>query len=512
MSEDSLKKRYFFKLSSNLIGLGINMITQAIIPRGLGPQAYGDFNFISNFFNQFVSFLDLGTSTAFYTKLSQRPKDSSLVSFYLFYFTAFISFLLILFVAIASSTAFKIKLWPGQEVSIIYMGAVFGVLSWITMVLGKMADAYGITVSAEIARMLQKVLGLVFITVLYIFHLLSLTNFFYYHYLTLSILGIALISVMANRLHPALQNYKLSFIQFKNYSKEFYQYSHPLFVYALAGLITGILDRWLLQIFAGSIQQGFFGLSYQIGAFCFLFTSAMTPLLLREFSSAHINKDLTQMAVLFRRYIPMLYSMAAYFACFIAVQADKVIYLFGGNNYKEAGAVVAIMAFYPIHQTYGQLSGSVFFATGQTVLYRNIGIIFMIVGLPVTYFLLAPTARMGLNSGATGLAIKMVFLQFIAVNVQLYFNAKFLKLSFWKYLGHQLFSVGCLLALAFLSTIGVDRVLGLSASVISSFLVAGILYSFGIAIIIYFMPIVFGIKKEDIEKIIEILVWKLRRV
>lgn len=499
MSEDSLKKRYFFKLSSNLIGLGINMITQAIIPRGLGPQAYGDFNFISNFFNQFTSFLDLGTSTAFYTKLSQRPKDSALVSFYLFYFSAFISLLLILFVALISSTALKTKLWPGQEIAVIYMGAVFGIFSWLAMLLGNMADAFGITVSAETARMLQKIAGLVFIALLYFFHQLTLTTFFYYHYLVLFISGAALIWVMERSGQLAIQNYKLSFIQFRNYLKEFYQYSHPLFVYTLVGLIVGLLDRWLLQIFAGSIQQGFFGLSYQIGATCFLFTSAMTPLLMREFSRAYSNKDLPQMAVHFRKYIPMLYSIAAYFACFIAVQADKVIYIFGGNSYKEAGAAVAIMAFFPIHQTYGQLSGSVFYASGQTVLYRNIGIIFMIIGLPVTYFLIAPTARMGLNSGATGLAIKMVFLQFIAVNVQLYFNAKFLKLSFWKYFGHQLFSVGCLLALAFLSTIGVDRVLGLRTSIIPGFLLAGLLYTLGVAVIIYFAPVIFGMKKRILK-------------
>jgi len=42
---DSLKKRYFFKLFSNFSGMAISLVTQAIIPRGLGPKNYGDFNF-----------------------------------------------------------------------------------------------------------------------------------------------------------------------------------------------------------------------------------------------------------------------------------------------------------------------------------------------------------------------------------------------------------------------------------------------------------------------------------
>ncbi len=91
------------------------------------------------------------------------------------------------------------------------------------------------------------------------------------------------------------------------YLREFYDYSHPLFLYALVGLLTGSLDRWLLQIFGGSVEQGFHGLSYHIGVLGFLCTSAMTPLLTREFAIAFGARDLAQMARRFRGYIPLLY-------------------------------------------------------------------------------------------------------------------------------------------------------------------------------------------------------------
>ncbi len=502
-SENSLKERYLFKLFANFIGLAFGIVIQTIIPRGLGPKAYGDFNFLSNFFNQVVSFFDMGTSTCFYTKLSQRPKESSLVSFYLFYFTGLISILMILFVAIASSLSFKTKLWPDQEASYIYMGAAFGIIAWITMVLGQIADAYGITVSAEIIRIVQKVLGLLFILFLYFFYRLNLEIFFYYNYLIFFLLCTAFVLIIIQKGDLLSHTCKLSKAQIKKYIEEFYHYSHPLFVYALIGLIVGILDRWLLQYFSGSIQQGFFGLSYQIGAICFLFTSAMTPLLLREFSIAFGNNDVTQMALLFRRYIPMLYSIAAYFSCFIAMQADKVIYIFGGSKYKEAAMAVTIMAFFPIHQTYGQLSGSVFYATGQTSLYRNIGVLFMLIGLPVTYFLIAPVGKWGLNAGATGLAIKMVILQFIGVNVHLYFNSRYLKFSFWKYLGHQIFVIVCLLIIATGATIVGNKILTIwgSESVVLRFLFSGVLYTLMVIALLYFLPIFMGLKKQDIQSL-----------
>lgn len=316
------------------------------------------------------------------------------------------------------------------------------------------------------------------------------------------VLGFSFVWIVKSHVASLWAYWKISKEQVLAYAKEFYQYSHPLFVYALVGLFVGILDRWLLQVFSGSVQQGFYGLSYQIGAVCFLFTSAMTPLITREFSIAFAKQDLNQMAHLFRRYIPLLYGIAAFFSCFLAIQAESVAYVFGGAKYHDAALAIAIMSFYPIHQTYGQLSGSVFFAAGQTGLYRNIGVSFMIIGLPITYFFVAPVSMMGLNTGSTGLAIKMVMIQFIAVNVQLYFNSKFLKLSVSKYLAHQILCVGCLLLLAVLS-LQVINYLQISSNILINFLLNGIIYSITVAGLTCFVPALFGLTRKDIDAIFQ---------
>ena len=267
---DSLRKRYVYKLSTNLIGLVISLVTQAIIPRGLGPRAYGDFNFLTNFFNQIVGFLDMGTSICFYTKLSQRPREVSLVSFYLF-FSGLVSLTVIGFVSIIQGTYTGGLIWPNQKIIYIYLAAVWGILTWFVKVLNKMADAYGITVSTEIARMVQKVLGLILIILLFVFHQLQLANFFFYHYVIMAFLILTFSWIMKRTGHSLKQGWKLSVDRVKTYIREFYQYSNPLFVFALVGLIVGIFDRWLLQVFSGSVEQGFFGLSYQIGFLCFLY-------------------------------------------------------------------------------------------------------------------------------------------------------------------------------------------------------------------------------------------------
>lgn len=442
----------------------------------------------------------MGTSTAFYTKLSQRQKDMGLVLFYL-YFTIIFSTIILIFVILTHATSTHMRLWPDQSLIYIYMAAIWGILTWIVQVFNKMTDARGLTVPSEISRVLQKVIGFILILFLFLSKTLNLTTFFLYNYAISFFLCFAFVWIMVKNNYFLGFELRMSSNKLKSYLKEFYHYCNPLFVLTLIATLTGILDTWILQYFAGSVQQGFFGLSYQIGALCFLFTSAMTPLFTREFSIAFGKNNWNDMERLFRRHIPMLYSIAAFFSCFIAIQADKVIYIFGGNKYHEAGYAVMIMAFYPLHQTYGQLGGSVFLATERTVLYRNIGITFLLVGLPVTFFLLAPEKYYGLNAGSIGLAIKLVLLQIIGVNVQLFYNSRLLGFAFWKYFLHQIICVGYLILIAFISMRVIDSMRYFNENIILNLLFSGIIYTSVVFITGYNFPLAFGLKKEDLQSV-----------
>ncbi|WP_321491576.1 oligosaccharide flippase family protein [uncultured Desulfobacter sp.] len=499
-----MKKRYFAKLFANCTGLLIGLVTQMLIPRGLGPKIYGDFEFLSNFFSQVVSFLEMGTSVAFYTKLSQRPKEFGLVAFYI-RVVGLLAGLVFIFVGCCQISGAYIKLWPDQKLFYVYLAAIWGIFTFFVNVVSKMADAYGMTVSTEIAKIIQQVIGLVIILVLYGTNELNLISFFFYHYFIFLLIGLCFLFIFKKYGFPFFKNWKLSLGQLKGYVKEFYTYSHPLVFYSIAGLLVGIFDRWLLQCFSGSVQQGFFGLSYKIGAICFLFTSAMTPLITREFSIAFQQEAYSEMARLFRRFIPMLYSISSYFACFIALEADKVTVIFGGNEFCQAILPVTIMAFYPIHQTYGQLSGSVFLAAGRTRLYSNIGVFFLVIGIPVTWFLVGPVDKMGLNMGATGLALKMVIIQFLSTNTKLWFNARYLGLRFWLYMAHQGISMLTLLVLAYGAISLVRYGLRVDNSILLSFFLDGVLYSIMVVVALYFQPIIFGLEKNDIRMVYQYL-------
>ncbi len=492
--EDSLKKRYFYKLGTNLVGFLLSFVTASIAPRALGPAAYGNFGFLSTFSSRIVGFLDSGTSIGFYTKFSQRPQESGLLRFY-WGFASVLSLVVLLSVTGVFVTGLESGLWPGQEARYVWMAVVWGLLTWYNGIISKVVDAYGLTVSGEVARVGQRILGASLILLMFWLNRFSLTEFFLYHYLVLLFLCLSWWRILKQEGLSLFPKTRLTWLEFKSYSREFYDYSAPLITYSFVGLLVGVLDRWLLQRLAGSVEQGFYTLSFKIGAICFMFTSAMTPLLTREFSKAHGAQDLTHMRALFQRYVPMLYSIAAFFAVFIAVQAEKVSVILGGDQYQAASLAVAIMAFYPIHQTYGQLSGSVFYATGQTRLYRNLGISTMLLSLPLTFWLLAPEKWWGLNLGATGLAIKMVLLQLVTVNLQLWFNTRLLHLSFWKFLGCQLYTVGLLAGIAWLAMAGVDLII---ENVLIAFLVSGFLYALGFVLVSFLFPSVLSMSRAEL--------------
>ena len=194
-TEDSLKKRYLYKLSTNIISAGIYMITQIVVPRALGPRSYGDFNFLSNFFSQIINFLDMGTSTCFYTKLSQRQKESELVLFYMF-FVGVVSLAVFVFVVVSQLTGVYSRFWPAQHMLFVYYGALFGILMWVVQILNRVTDAYGITVSSEKARIAQRLAGLIIILTLFGMNRLNLNSFFFYNYFVLIALGIAFVWII----------------------------------------------------------------------------------------------------------------------------------------------------------------------------------------------------------------------------------------------------------------------------------------------------------------------------
>ena len=77
----SLARRYMGKLLANIATVPVYLIMEAVLPRALGPQVYGNFNFSTSVFTQLTGFLDMGTSTCLFSFLGSSSKKNCLPSF-----------------------------------------------------------------------------------------------------------------------------------------------------------------------------------------------------------------------------------------------------------------------------------------------------------------------------------------------------------------------------------------------------------------------------------------------
>ncbi len=477
MKENNLKKRYITKLSSSIVSGIISAIMVVIVPKSLGPIAYGQFVYLQDFFTKIIGFLDAGSSTAFFTKLSAKPQRKELISFY-FLYSFFILAVLFGFVFIINKFSYSESLLPNIEYQYIYLGVIFCFFTWFSQVYIKISDSYLLTVSVEIVKIIQKILSVSLLIFLIYFSSFNLTKYFYFHYLSLLFLFLILTTLFIKK--EIFKDILLPF-SIKNTLKEFVGFCHPLLVQSFIILLGGIFDIWLLQKIAGTEQVGFYGLSYGLATLSFVFTSAMTPLIIREFSSLYESKDLIKIKELLHKYLPMLYSIAAYFSVFISLQSQNIIAIFVDDKFEGAYLALAIMAYYPIHQTYGQITGGLLYSVGQTKLVRNLSFLTVPLGMILSYLFIY-----SFNFGAVGLAYKMIIVQIIGVNIQLMLNAKILGIDMFYFIKHQIFSVLFFVVIAY----GINYFIHLEGSIIN-FIVSGMIYTTFVIIGNFFFPQVF---------------------
>jgi Membrane protein involved in the export of O-antigen and teichoic acid len=503
MTEDSLGKRYLSKLVSNLATVPLYFVMEAVLPRALGPAVYGNFSFATTLFQNFTNFLDMGTSTCLHTSLAKRQQELSLLAFY-----ARFALLMLLICLIAGWAMYLPgageSLMPGVPLWMAVPSALWAYVTWAGRVARGANDALGITARSEHVRIGVNLASGLALLGLFFGGVLSLEMLYLHQYVFLGLLAAGFIWVL--RQHLALSGllsggsvWRLSFTRFGDYAGEFARYSSPLFVTALASAVILSGERWLLQYFDGSVAQGYFSLSLKIGVACFLFVTALTPLMMREMAVAHGRRDPEAIARLMDRYAPMIYAVAAWMACFVLVEAHAVIRVFGGREFSDALLPVQIMALYPIHQGYGQLAGSIFYATGETRLLRNVSLCTMLLGLGLTWLLLAPTELYGFAAGPGGLAFKMVVVQIVSVNLLFFFSLKSAPFNLKRNMLHQLLCPLVLTGAALASRYGTEWAGLGAANDVPRFVVSGGIYCILCLALAFFLPFVFGLGKSDLQ-------------
>lgn len=509
----SLKKRFMFKLIANVWGMSLGLVTMSFVTRALGPDNFGCFEFITSNFKLILETLTLQVPIAYFNWVSRKghKENIDVASGVTLYFSLAMTGFFALLITASIVSGYNLLLWPEIKSIHLWEALLFTLVTFVYQLLVFLSDGMSLTVGLEKVRLLQNLLKTVVLLSLVAVGLMNLHAYF-----MAQIAIILFTTIISGRWliqQGALSGAVFRFRSFTGEEKERFlvfvrEYARPLTILMFSGFLFLYFDRWFLQLIGGSVEQGYFGLSDRLGAIAFIFTSAMTPLLTREFAYAHEDHDKERLVRLFIR-IRLFLFIAAMTSCFLSVQSELVVKLIGGSKFQGAVLPIAIMTLYPIHQTFGQLSGALLVATGQTGLYSKIGIAAMVCSLPLTYVLLAPLTYLipGLALGATGLAIKMVLVQIIATNVQLYYNTRYLGISYLKWLLFQVMLIPLLYGIAYgISSVSLSTLLlipqsGMNGFVanIATFVVSGAIYCLVVAVVVYLFPGIAGLSRDDIN-------------
>jgi hypothetical protein len=174
--------------------------------------------------------------------------------------------------------------------------------------------------------------------------------------------------------------------------------------------------------------------------------------------------------------------------------------------------VLALLAFYPVSQTIGQLTSASLKATERTVMFARWSFVLSIPDLALTWLLLAPTDAMvpGLRMGAIGLAAKVAVYGLLNVHVFDWVNCRMLNLAFGRLLAWRALGFVVIGGLAFLllhaGGQGLSRT-GLPAA--AALAISSAAYFAAMAALVWLWPSLAGITRAQLH---EALGWLCRRL
>jgi O-antigen/teichoic acid export membrane protein len=407
----SIKNRFFFSVFTNLIRAVISFATGIALARILEPNHFGRLSFLLGTFLSFSKILDLGTSQAFYTFLSQKRQSRKFIQLYFIW----------LFIEICVTLVVLGLLFPDDWITFFWKGE-----NKLAIILAFLASFLQNTVWLTFQRIFESERKTYFSQILNvsisISHLLAIIFFWYFNLININIIllliileYVLLIFFLQKKIFNSNENNSEFILDVV--LKQYLKFISPLIIYNLLAFLYEFSDKWFLQTYGGSTQQAFYSVSNQFSSIALLATSSIINIIWKEMSEAYFLKDIGKLYKLYIKSTNVLLFIGALIAGFLIPWTEKIVYFFLGYKYIGGYMTMAIMFLYPIHQSIGQINGTLLYATEKIKLQVLLGIIFMIASVIASYFFLAPKTNFipGLGLASKGLAIKMVLLQFIQV-------------------------------------------------------------------------------------------------
>lgn len=502
MQTHSLKKRYIFKLVTNIMVVPLNLLVISILARSLGPELYGQYRYLIYFFTLLSSFLGFG-GNFFTSELAKNNFDKMLISFYQVYMLInwmVASLILSIVIGLNIADLFFPEVVKSQY---LWLAFLLAFITFVSQMFESMTDACGLTKKASIFNFLSKLAGLLLLVILiYLIKWVDLYTVFIGSIVAVLITTLAFGSILRSN-NIAVIQYRINWTDFKEKFKSFFSYSHPLLTLSIVTFAVGFFTRWVLQFFGGSVEQGYFSFSDAFSGFIIIFSNSVTPLLQREFSISYNIQNLEKIRDLFERSLLIFIAFTTYFCVYLAFNASAFTILIGGNSFEAAVLPTQIMLFYPIPYIANNILYATVYATSKTRLLRNVQISICILNLVITYFLLAPNKYWGFNLGAFGFAIAMVSVTYLNHIILLIYCTRLFNLSWIKMIVRY-----AKLIISFVVIGTISFVLGkaVAGNLILNIFISGTAYTLSTALLLFRFPSIIGFTRIDVQRFVKVII------
>tara|TARA_Y100000748_G_scaffold304134_1_gene311993 strand:+ start:2737 stop:4284 length:1548 start_codon:yes stop_codon:yes gene_type:complete len=503
-AEPSTAKRSTFSVIYNIIRAGVGFSTAMLLARWLGPEVYGVLAFLVASLLAARGLIDMSASQAFFTFLSQRPRSKKFVYIFLLWIV-FQLILSVLVIAVILPDSYINSIWQGQSRSLIVLAliAVF-MQHQVYQIALSMAEASRQTLRVQSLTLIMSVFHLLTIVALWVWDLLILPIIF--GVLILEWTAASFIAAKMYVTSPGEGNDSDDSIQ--SVFREFWLYCKPLIPYVWLGFFYVFVDRWLLQIWGGSEEQAYYAVAFQISSVSLLATAAILKVFWKEVAEAYKLNNISLVQNLYTKTTRILFVISAIIGGAIIPWSEEVLSLILGVSYSQGAVTFTIMLLYPLYQCLGQINGTVFYATENVKIQANLGYVFMVTSIVVTYLLLAPAtyALPGMALESKGLAIKMLLMGFLHATASSYIITRKFGVKFD--LIHQVIVLFLVLALAFISKLAISSVFSLS--LVPEMIIATLCYLFSMIIVFISFPGLISSSRDEINATGSLILNKVR--
>ena len=490
--KDSVRRRFAFTLATNLVRAGLNFMTGMLIARWLEPARYGSLAFLLGTFVGIRQLLELGSSSAFFTFLSQRARSGQFIR--LFWGWMLLQFLIpLLALGFLFPTQWIDVIWRGESRGLVLLAFVAVFMQYnLWPAVQQMGEAQRETVRVQGAGALVALVHFAAMMALWWLGRLGIYAVFLAiaveYFLAATAVGLTL---PARSAAPEAETAR-------DILGMYLGYCWPLIPYAIFGFAHEFADRWLLQKHGGAVEQAYYAVGAQFGAIAMLATTSILRIFWKEIAEAYHQQNHERAGQLYRKVSRLLYFTGSVIAGFLIPWSEALLREILGAAYAGGATTLAVMFLYPVHQSMGQIGGTMLYATERTKELVIIGIAFIFLSMTATYFVLAPrTASIpGLGLAAEGLAWKMVIMQFIQVNVVAILIARIWKWRFdWFY---QVGGLGGCLLLGWMAHYLSVSVLGSEAKLGLAMSLGVLIYLAALASLVMLWPTLTGLTRSEL--------------